>query len=283
MKTAQMQKMTLQVAFLQMLFANAAAADELIIFVHPEEAQEVIDRNEMQYEEIRWHSFPNHIRIAKIRIELLHEPEAEFSITPFDDVTPIFVKSGGITEKKWTGVKTRGGIPEDVLKAELERQGASGIHDDLVRQFNTVELWVRTELRDRDTGDAIAYQGQYKLVPAGQEIGPVVSNVPVFSEEQVKEVIDVYGTINVFGPPAGAGSLRSFTIKGLENDAEYVMIYEWDNSKNHHLMEPPHDPEAWARSELGQKYESLRKEKEAYLARVAERIANRNQKRGEQD
>lgn len=283
MKVGRMQKITLQVAFLQMFIANAVIADELIVFVHPEEAQEVIERNEMQYEEIRWHSFPNHIRIAKIRIELLHEPEAEFSITPFDDVTPVFVKSDGITENKWTGIKTRGGIPEDVLKAELERQGALGIYDELVRQFNTVELWVGTELRDRDTGGAIAYRGQYKLVPAGQEIGPVLSNVPVFSEERVKELTYVYGTINVFDPLAGAGTLRTFTIKRLDNDAEYVMIYDWDNSKNHHLMEPPHDPEAWARSEMGQKYESLRKEKEAYLARVAERIAKRNQNRGEED
>ncbi len=61
------------------------------------------------------------------------------------------------------------------------------------------------------------------------------------------------------------------------------MVYEWDNSKNHHLMDPPHDPEAWAQSELGQKYESLRKEKEEHLARVAERIANRNKKWGEQN
>ena len=58
------------------------------------------------------------------------------------------------------------------------------------------------------------------------------------------------------------------------------MIYEWDNSKNHHLMDSPQDPEAWAQSELGQKYENLRKEKEAHLERVAERIANR---KGEQD
>ncbi|NNL50431.1 MAG: hypothetical protein HKO73_06400 [Woeseiaceae bacterium] len=273
----------LQVAFLQIFIADAAFADELIVFVHPEEAQEVIERNEMQYEEIRWHSFPNHIRIAKIRVELLHEPGAEISITPFDDVTPVFVVSEGITESKWTGVKTRGGVPKDILKVELERQGASGIYDELVRQFNLVELRVGTVLRDRDTGEAIAYQGQYKLVPAGQEIGPILSNVPVFSEEQVKEQTYVYGTIKVLDPLAGAGTLRSFTIKRLDNDAEYVMIYEWDNSKNHYLMEPPHDPAAWAESELGQKYESLRKEKEAYLAQVAERIAKRNQSRGAQD
>ena len=184
-----MQRLTLQVVFLQIFLANAVAADELIVFVHPEEAQEVIERNEMQYEEIRWHSFPDHIRIAKIRIELLHEPEAEFSITPFDDVSPVLVKSNGFTGKKWTGIKTRGGIPEDALKAQLERQGASSvIYDQMVRQFNTVELRVRTELRDRNTGEAIAYQGQYKLVPAGEEIGPVLSNVPVFSEERVEEI-----------------------------------------------------------------------------------------------
>ena len=123
----------------------------------------MIERNEMQYEEFRWHSFPDHIRIAKIRIELLQEPEAEFSITPFDDVSPILVKSNGFTGTKWTGTKTRGGIPEDALKAELERQEASGIYDELVRQYNTVELRVLTELRNRDTGETIAYQGQYTL------------------------------------------------------------------------------------------------------------------------
>jgi len=137
--------------------------------------------------------------------------------------------------------------------------------------------------RYRDTGEAVAYQGQYKLVPAGEEIGPVLGNVAVFSEEKVKELTNVYGTINVFDPQAGVGTLRSFAIKRLNNDAEYVMIYEWDNSKNHHLLDPPHDPEAWARSELGQQYERLRKEKEAYLAGVAERITNRNRKRAEQD
>jgi len=283
MKVDPMQKIILPLAFLHVFISNAAIADELIEFVGPEESQKVIERNEMQYEEIRWHSVPNHIRIAKIRIELLYDPEAEFSITPFDDVAPVLVKSESISDHKWTGVKTRGGIPKDVLKAELERQGALWMHDELARQFNTVELRIRTDLRDRTTGNAIAYQGQYKLVPAGQEIGPVLSDVPVFSEEQVKEQTYVYGTVNVLDPLAGAGNLLSFTIKPLDNDAEYVMIYEWDDSKNHHLMEAPHDPEAWARSDLGQKYEGLRKEKEAYLARVAERIAERNQSHGTQN
>ncbi len=45
MKVGRIQKITLQVAFLQMFIANAVIADELIVFVHPEEAQEVIERN----------------------------------------------------------------------------------------------------------------------------------------------------------------------------------------------------------------------------------------------
>lgn len=283
MKCGQMQKITIQVALLQVFIANAVIADELIVFVDPEKAQHVIERNEMQYEEIRWHSFPGHVRVAKIRIDLLHEPAAEFSITPFDDVTPVLVKSQGIMERKWIGVITRGGIPEDALIAELERQGegASAVYDELIRMFNTVELQVGTSLRDRNTGEAIAYQGQYELLPAGQEVGPAFSNVPVFSAQHVEELTYVNGTINVIEPLAG--TWRSFTIKRLDNDADYVMIYEWDKSRNHHRMEAPHDPEAWALSELGQKYESLRVEKEAYMQRVAERIAKRNQDRGEQD
>ena len=75
--------------------------------------------------------------------------------------------------------------------------------------------------------------------------------------------------------PFGEFSGRVYTIKPLNHNPQYVMIYEWDNSKNHHLMDPPHDPEAWALSELGQRYERLRIEKEAYLAEVAARIAQR--------
>jgi hypothetical protein len=75
--------------------------------------------------------------------------------------------------------------------------------------------------------------------------------------------------------PFGEFSGRVYTIKPLNHNPQYVMIYEWDNSKNHHLMDPPHDPEAWALSELGQRYERLRMEKEAYLAEVAARIAQR--------
>ena len=276
-----MQKLTFPITFVQIFLANAVLADELIVYVHPEEAQEVIERNEMQFEEIRWYSFPDHIRIAKIRTELLLQPDAEFSITLFDDVPPISVKSNGLTGRKWTGVKTQGGIPEEALKSSLESQGASGIIDPLIRKFNTVELWVQTYFRDRRPDESIAYQGQFIGVPDGQDAESALSNVPVFVEEQVKEISGVYGHIYVFDPVSGTSPLRAFTIKRPDNDSEYVMIYEFDNSKNDHLTDAPHDPVAWAQSELGQKYARLREEKEAYLAGVAKRIAERNKKRGD--
>ena len=263
MKFVDMHKLSSQVAFLYLLWANAALADDLIVHVQPDEAQQVIERNEMQYEEILWHSFPDHVRIARIKKELLDGPDAEFSITLFDDVPPVSVKSTGFDKRKWTGIKTQGGIPEDALRASLESQGTpESVIDQLVKQFNIVELWVHAELTDRISGEAVAYHGQYKIVPAGEVFGPVLSNVPVFSEEQVVEIISVYGDINVIDPAAAPAPYRTFTIKRLDDDPEYVMIYEWDISKNHHLMEAPRDPVAWSQSELGRKYARLREEKE---------------------
>lgn len=279
-----MQKLVTSAAALLILFAHDVIADELIVYVDPEQAQEVIERNEMQYEELRWHSFPDHVRIAKINIPLLHELDVAFTITPFDDVLPVLVKSNGITRGKWAGTKTRGRIPEDALKEQLAGQGATeAIYDELLKQFNIVELGLRTVLLDRASGETIGYQGQYQIMPGGEEVGPVFSNVPVFAEEKVEEITIVYGNINVADTAGMPGLHRTYTIKPLDKDPEYVMIYEWDNSKNHHLMDPPHDPDAWDKSELGQKYARLREEKEAYLAKVAERIAERNRQRQEQD
>ena len=145
----------------------------------------------------------------------------------------------------------------------------------MIRQFNSVELWVSTELRDRESGYAVAHQGQYKVSPAGDDVGQEFSNVPVYSAQQVKEITDIHGSINLIDPAAAPVPYRTFTIRRLDNDPEYVMIYEWDNSKDHHLTDLPHDPVAWEQSELGKKYARLRKEKEAYLAKVTERIAQR--------
>jgi len=123
MRPSRTQKLTLLVATVQLFWTSAATADDLIISVHPDEAQKLIERNEMQYEEIRWHSFPDRVRIARIEAALLHEPEAEFSISPFSDIPPVIVKSKGLDKGKWTGIKTRGGIPESTLRTSLETQG----------------------------------------------------------------------------------------------------------------------------------------------------------------
>ena len=257
------------------------AMEELIAYVPPESAQTIIERNEMRYEEYRWHSYPDRIRIAKININLLQQPGKTISITPFIDVPSIVVTSMGIEGSKWTGNKTQGTIPEGALKAELEKQGHPELVDEIIRLYNRVELRIKRVFKDRHTGKYTQIPANYEIVPAGGEIGDVFTNVPILKEEDVEIVMQVYGTISTFDDPSGSGKPRSYTIKLLENDAEYVMVYEWDNSKNHHLMDSLHDPEAWAQSELGQKYESLRKQKEAHLAQVAERIAKRNKDQGE--
>lgn len=272
-----MQRLVRLLAVLSILAPGVLLGRELILNVEPEQAREVIERNEMQYEELRWHSFPDHFRIAKIDAKLLREPGVEFTITFFDDEQPVHVRSNGLDGNRWTGAKTSGGVPEVALRAELEAQGTSDtLTEQLIKLFNAVELQVHTVLTDRDSGAAIAYQGQYQVVPAGDGVSEWVSDVPVFPNDRVREVTSVHGEINVVDLGATPVMYRTFTIRPLEENPEYVMIYEWDNSKNHHLMEPPNDPEAWAKSELGQRYAKLRKEKEAYLSQVAERIAERN-------
>jgi hypothetical protein len=276
MNLSRPQKLIWLVIILQLFGAVSAAAGELIVDVYPEQVRKVIERNEMQYEEYRWHSYADRIRIAKINIDLLRQSDKTITITPFIDRPPIVVTSAGIEDSRWTGEKTQGAIPEETLKAALEKQGHPEVFDVIMQQYNRVELYVKNVFKDQHTGKYTRIPADYEIVPAGSEIGDVFSNVPIFREEDVEIVTQVYGTINVLDDPSSQGKHRSYTIKLLENDAEYVMVYEWDNSKNHHLMEPPNDPEAWAQSELGQKYERLRKEKEEYMADVAERIAQRN-------
>lgn len=256
-------------------FGDAMALEELILDVPAEEAQTVIERNEMRYEEHRWHSFPDRIRIAKIDVDLLQQPDSTISITPFADVPPIVVKSIGAEGPKWIAKKTQGIIPEDALRSELGKQAPPEAIDAIIQLHNRVELNITRVFKDRRTGKYSPVPAAYKIVASREEIGDVMTNVPVLREEDVEIVTQVYGTVNTFDDPTSPGRPRSYTIKLLENDADYVMVYEWDNAKNHHHMEPPADPEAWAKSERGQKYERLRKEKEAYLARVAERISER--------
>jgi len=256
-------------------FGDAIAAEGLIEFVAPDEARAVIERNEMQYEEHRWHSYPERIRIAKINIDLLWQSDTTISITPFNDLPSTVVNSRGINGSKWTGEKAQGTIPERALESALKKQGHPELFDAIVQRYNRVELRLNGVVKDKNTGEYGQLPADYEIIPAGQEIGDVFGNVPVFRGEDIEIVTQVSGTISSLNNLTGSGAPRSYSIKPLANDAEYVMIYEWDNSKNHHLMEPPHDPETWALSELGQKYERLRKEKDAYLAKVAARIAQR--------
>jgi len=75
----------------------------------------------------------------------------------------------------------------------------------------------------------------------------------------------------------GEFSGRVYTIKPLNHNPQYVMIYEWDNSKNHHFLDGPHDPEAFEKSALGKKFKALREDKSRHMQEAADRIAERNQ------
>ncbi len=111
-------------ATLMILLADLLLTQELVVDVPPERARELFERNEMQYEELRWHSFPDRVRIAGIDRGILREPGLEFTIMPFENEPPILVRSNGVDGNRWNGSKTTKRIPEDILRTALEAQGA---------------------------------------------------------------------------------------------------------------------------------------------------------------
>lgn len=273
----------LQTIALTILFANAMAAEELIVYVSPEGSQEVIERNEMQYEEYKWHSFPNRIRIAKINIDLLKEPGKVITITPFDDVPAIFFTSKGIHGSKWEGERIQERVPEEPLKEAAE--GHQIVFETLRRMFNVAELNIGQVFKDPQTGEYSVIPAEYETLPIGHAIGERFGFIPVVRED-VEIITKVYGSIGTSMSPDAMrlGKPHYYTIMPLYNDAEYVIIYEWDNSKNHHLLDQsPDDVEAYEQSEMGQRYRQLREEKADYMARVAERIANRDKNKEQQE
>lgn len=263
-----------------MLFGILQAAEELILYVPPEEAKAVIERNEMQYEEYNWHSFPDRIRIAKINISLLKKAGKNLQITPFDDVTPIIFTSKGIRGSKWKGERIQGKMPEEPLREAAT--GDQATFDLLKQALNVAELNIVEVFKDPQTGEYVVVPADFETLPTGHNIGERVGTVPVVPED-VEVITKVYGSISTSRFPEALvqGKPHDYSIKPLYNDVEYVIIYEWDVSKDYHLLEALEDSGAFEQSEMGQRYKQLREDKAAYMARVSERIANRNKSKEE--
>lgn len=269
------------VCLLAVLAVAEAAAGELVLTVPADVEKALVERNELQYEEYKWHSKPGRIRVARIDTGILDEPGSEITFTPFPDVPSISFVSRGLAGTVWTGERTVGRIPEQAINeatAEIPQ-----VRDVLDRMFNKVELHVEPIIRDPQTGDFMALPADYEQLAPGELPGERFGSAPVIPADA--DVIHrVYGSV-LNDPSRGAvnaAARREFTIKPLNEDPGYVLIYEWDSSKDHHLLEPPADPAAFEASPLGQKYKRLREDKAAHMKRVAERIAARQKaKEGE--
>jgi len=131
--------------------------EELFIYVPPEEAQAVIVQDEMKYEEYKWYSMPNRIRIAKINANALREPaNTTIKMTFFPGSSPSnVILSNGITGGKWTGRRSSEKIPKADLEEALKAQKTEHMLDSIDRHFNRTEFSVSTWIKNPETGDPV--------------------------------------------------------------------------------------------------------------------------------
>ncbi|MDH3430099.1 MAG: hypothetical protein OEM60_01280 [Gammaproteobacteria bacterium] len=261
-------------ALLTVLTDAETAAAELVITVPAEEQKSLIERNELQYEEYKWHSKSGRIRIAKIDAGILQKSGANVTFTPFSNGPSIPLASRGLKGSRWTGERTTGRIPEQAINDATAN--VPQLSKTIDRVFNKVELNVESVIKDPQSGEYVALPANYERLAPGQSPGDRFGDAPVIPAD-ADIIYRVYGSIaqDPSRAAANGAARREFSIKPLYNDPGYVLIYEWDSSKDHHLLEPPADPEAFEASPLGQEYMRLREEKAAHMQRVEERIAAR--------